>query len=65
MELNEVLEKVAEEVSLLLAMEEQEELVEPVLSIIWEMFNKLEEYPNGPITAGDKKLMEMANKLEG
>tara|TARA_R110002110_G_C13143984_1_gene690043 strand:+ start:416 stop:547 length:132 start_codon:yes stop_codon:yes gene_type:complete len=42
MELNEVLEKVAEEVSLLLAMEEQEELVEPVLSIIWEMFTKLE-----------------------
>tara|TARA_R110002020_G_scaffold120756_2_gene275079 strand:- start:1152 stop:1283 length:132 start_codon:yes stop_codon:yes gene_type:complete len=42
MELNEVLEKVAEEVSLLLALSEQEELVDPVLSIIWEMFNKLE-----------------------
>ena len=42
MNLNEVLEKVAEEVSLLLAMEEQEELVEPVLSIIWEMFDKFE-----------------------
>jgi len=43
MELNEVLETVAEQVSLLLAMEEQEELVEPVLSIIWETFNKLEK----------------------
>tara|TARA_R110000851_G_scaffold292900_3_gene447473 strand:+ start:34 stop:165 length:132 start_codon:yes stop_codon:yes gene_type:complete len=42
MELNEVLENVAEQVSLLLAIEEQEELVEPVLSIIWETFNKLE-----------------------
>jgi hypothetical protein len=42
MELNEVLENVAEQVSLLLALAEQEELVDPVLSIIWEMFNKLE-----------------------
>ena len=43
MNLNEVLETVAEQVSLLLASEEQEQLVEPVLSVIWETFNKLEE----------------------
>ena len=43
MTLNEVLENVAEQVSLVLAMEEQEHLVDPVLSVIWEMFNKLEE----------------------
>jgi hypothetical protein len=43
MTLNEVLETVAEQVSLLLASEEQEQLVEPVLSVIWETFNKLEE----------------------
>jgi len=43
MNLNEVLETVAEQVSLLLASEEQEQLVEPVLSVIWETFNKLKE----------------------
>ena len=43
MTLNEVLENVAEQVSLVLASHEQEELVDPVLSVIWEMFNKLEE----------------------
>tara|TARA_R110000751_G_scaffold307569_1_gene429571 strand:+ start:550 stop:729 length:180 start_codon:yes stop_codon:yes gene_type:complete len=43
MNLNEVLETVAEQVSLLLASEEQEQLVGPVLSVIWETFNKLEE----------------------
>ena len=47
MTLNEVLENVAEQVSLLLAMEEQEHLVEPVLSVIWETFNKLEVQDTG------------------